>query len=422
MARRRILQAAPVVLAASLLNAAVLTAQADGAADVERRIERPQQRELRVSPELRIDPSIATPEEQSQGQQGPLGQLLDQLASDDVALRRAAALEVGDQMQTATGILPEVLLRLRTETDDQVQVTLLSAIAALEHLAVSAVPELEALGRQRRSPAVLQEVVNALHAVRDPGLHALRDLRRVNPRIRNLEPTEPAIRFVRPELAIREDLVPPPVQIDHDPDDYLFAKTIGPVFSHPRCINCHTFRRPGGVWERTHLPQAGNPGPSKDWNRRFPDVDCQGCHTYERTGMDRWRAPYSVVDEDWDERSTIEICEAITRRFGPRPSVARRHLLEDQGIIWAIANRRTPNLVVQPGPLDSWAEWEHLVELWITKGFMRCEPPPPEPDPPEEPEQPSLRDLRQTPPVTRPDERPEDRRFPGLPRPPTGIE
>jgi len=184
---------------------------------------------------------------------------------------------------------------------------------------------------------------------------------------------------------------------DYDPNDYTFVDLLGPVFTHDRCVNCHSFEAPGGKLE-IHIEESRLTGfddsdyePGKgmsrqlrqwvnDWHKNFGDIGCHDCHNPDKTQLRgfSWLPGIMMAGAPagpWDRMSAFEICDGLQSFWSFQgPEGVRTHLLDDPRIQWAIRIRWTPIDVIQPAPPVTWDEFVTRVNLWIDKGQMRCRP------------------------------------------------
>ena len=289
-----------------------------------------------------------------------LGVLIGQLQDPEVEIRRAAAEELRVRAPVSTSVLPALVEAMTDDPDQRVRLTAIGTMADVGELAVIARPALERLAQADPDRVIREASTGALSAMD------------TSPEPRLKAAVAPAPAPFDPPTALA-----PAAPADVDPNDYTFSQTLARVFRHERCMNCHTFRRPGGMWERTHVARIGAFDPNSIPNFR----SCASCHTEALTDVSFWFHPISVIDEDWDERTNEEICQTVTQRFGvgrmdyeQAAAAARHHFFEDALLQWALFSRRTPDGIVQPGPIGSSEEWQQLVNAWIDLGGMRCRP------------------------------------------------
>ena len=145
------------------------------------------------------------------------------------------------------------------------------------------------------------------------------------------------------------------------------------VFSHPRCVNCHTpDERPR--WSGKHYGEARYHGMNV---RRGPDnmgmpaqrcSACHGEHNAEKLhgppGAEVWLlAPKEMV---WWQRSSAQICNQIKdpeRNGGKTLEEVAEHVLKDKLVLWGWA----PGKGREPAP-GSAKETFDLLTKWTAEG------------------------------------------------------
>ncbi|MEM9191825.1 MAG: hypothetical protein AAGF12_21820 [Myxococcota bacterium] len=143
---------------------------------------------------------------------------------------------------------------------------------------------------------------------------------------------------------------------------------LGPVFQHPRCINCHpsdAYPRQGDEGQRHFLNVERGPE-----NHGLPGMRCGTCHqdaNQEHAGIPgapHWGLP--PLSQGWQGLTVREICEAIKDRSrnGARSLDAIEvHLVEDPLVAWAW----NPGGDREPPPIE-YAEFQRLARVWADNG------------------------------------------------------
>ena len=138
-----------------------------------------------------------------------------------------------------------------------------------------------------------------------------------------------------------------------------FAKTLNPLFRHPRGLTCHPFNR------------AHSHGLSYSAHRSR-DL-CDTGHHPQRTVLKggEWQAPLARFD--WTGLAPRETCGLVKGNTGGADAAwrLREHLLHDGCIHWALDSGMTQ--AGQPSTSEGGSmAWQGAVEAWLAGG-MRCE-------------------------------------------------
>jgi hypothetical protein len=139
-----------------------------------------------------------------------------------------------------------------------------------------------------------------------------------------------------------------------------FSDALYPKFHHDRCLQCHQFNS-----------KTSNGRSYGSHRNRYL---CENCHKSRLTGLTpgEWMAPEGGR-MDYTGKSARETCLMVLRNIGSgdKKALLRRHLLQDQRVLWAIQGGMTPAGARErvPGGVD---EWRRDVNAWIDDG-MFCE-------------------------------------------------
>lgn len=215
------------------------------------------------------------------------------------------------------------------------------------------------------------------------------------------KPTAPTKRD--PGFAFGRSTIPPGKETGgrYDPNTYNFVDLLGGVFTHPRCVNCHSFEAPGGKLEQTHIPDKRLPAfdhyrlPAvTDISQFFnymnvlvieKDVNvCIGCHDPKYTGVTEgsirawlpagfvFTVGYGLPPDPWKGKTALQICQSRRMQdlIKQGDSAVKSHLLHDSRIRWAVSNGWTP-IGKRPTPMP-WNNFVQRVNDWVNKGRMRC--------------------------------------------------
>lgn len=165
-----------------------------------------------------------------------------------------------------------------------------------------------------------------------------------------------------------------------------YAKVLHPIFSHDRCVTCHTLGdRQAIVAMHESRLGAGNYPDVEDAKPHNPDF-CGGCHTIspgsDHTDLNlnnEWFSPAAVQGINWQGKNASQVCSIVTGPFTNKDGVTgtpfdaqtfHHHFHDDPRILWAVSSGWVPfGRPDLPVPIKNNLQgWFAKVDPWVGAG------------------------------------------------------
>jgi len=158
------------------------------------------------------------------------------------------------------------------------------------------------------------------------------------------------------------------IEVGGVPRPSIFAQAMVDTFSHPRCINCHSFHYAGG-FGASGTTHPG--GASQQDNKQCTDCHDKDIGPDEQGGAIDWHAPLQAVNGNIDFRgkSPLELCEQVKANV-PDPL---DHFSNDSKIFWAFEDALLPTGLEATGGAAPFrkTDFDDLVKAWV-QGDCQC--------------------------------------------------